>query len=340
MAKWAYFAKKEFPKVVRELRLPCAARVLVTGMASCPTHGQVLGELTRTCVTCRDSAWAEVARRYVAQGRPVPSTPTDPKEVSMSTSEVVEGELLPAVYEDTPVPSTLFGTSDPTLALEKMALMARLLVDVVRDRKLVMKISGNEYLLAPGWAVLAGMTGLSPYTVWVKPLEDGTGYTARVEVRRVADGAVISAAEQVCTKSERKWSHAEEHALMGMAQTRASSRALKGPLQQIVELAGYKGTPAEEMVEEPKAPERDTAAVTPGKIPDKVKPTKEQGVRVRELIAELTKTTPDVDWKQRAQDIAGQPWDMFTGAMAAIVIAKLEAELERDDVEQEEAAQR
>ena len=100
-------------------------------------------------------------------------------------------------------PITLFGTSDPKLALERMAEMARLLVDVVRERKLVQKISGNEYLLAPGWAVLAGMTGLAPYTAWTRPLEDGTGYIARVEVRRIVDGAVMSAAEQVCSRSER-----------------------------------------------------------------------------------------------------------------------------------------
>jgi hypothetical protein len=165
----------------------------------------------------------------------------------MSTPDVVQGELLPELYEPAAVPATLFGTSDPTLAVERMSEMAKILVDVVRERRLVMRISGKEYLLAPGWAVLAGMTGLSPYTAWTRPLEDGTGYIARVEVRRVVDGTVISAAEQVCSRSEAKWAKADDHALMGMAQTRASSRALRGPLAQIVELAGYAGTPYEEM---------------------------------------------------------------------------------------------
>jgi hypothetical protein len=321
VAKWRYFAAKELPKVIRDLGIPCAKPVRVTGMVSCPRHGQKLGKVSRMCHSCHREAWDEVGRRYAAHGRPVTQENNDPKEVTMSTTEVVEGELLPDVYETSPVPSTLFGTSDPTLAMERMAHMARLLVDVVRDRKLVMKIAGNEYLLAPGWAVLAGMTGLSPYTTWTRPLEDGTGYIARVEVRRIADGAVISAAEQVCTRAERKWSKADEHALMGMAQTRASSRALRGPLQQIVELAGYRGTPAEEMVEEPR-----TSSTEP--IPDEAKPTKEQATRIRELIAELAAERPEVDWRERAQEIAGVPGSMLTKALAAIVIEKLKVELD------------
>ena len=159
------------------------------------------------------------------------------------------------------------------------------------------------------------MTGLSPYTAWTRPLEDGTGYIARVEVRRVFDGAVISAAEQVCTRSEGKWAKADDHALIGMAQTRASSRAL-GTAAQVVELAGYKGTPARRWREEP----------TPGANPADAKPTKEQAERIRELIAELAAKRPEVDWRERAQEIAGVPGNMLTKTFAAIVIEKLAAE--------------
>ncbi len=238
----------------------------------------------------------------------------------MSTTEVVQGELLPDVYEATPVPSTLFGTSDPTLAMERMALMARLLVDVVRERKLVMKISGNEYLLAPGWAVLAGMTGLSPYTAWTRPLEDGTGYIARVEVRRVADGAVISAAEQVCTRSERSgrtptstrswgWRRRAPRAVRSEARCSrsSSSRATREP--------------------RPRRWSRSRRRVA-GPIPDEAKPTKEQAARIRELIAALADEHPDVDWRERAQEIAGVPGNMLTTTIAATVIEKLADEFD------------
>jgi hypothetical protein len=210
----------------------------------------------------------------------------------MSTTETEElaGELVP--YEP-PAPLTLFGTSDPALALERMAAMARLLVGVVRERKLVKRIAGNDYLLAPAWAVLAGMTGLAPYTAWTRKLEDGTGYLARVEVRRVADGTTIAAAEQICTRSESRWAQAEEHALLGMAQTRATSRALRGPLMQVVELAGYTPSVAEEL---PADAEPEPAAPDRGKIPPEHCPTNAQLEELNATLKKLRELAPSTDW--------------------------------------------
>jgi hypothetical protein len=279
--------------------------------------------LSATCKPCRDELYEQLAAEYTAaHGRQKGDT-------TMSTTDnftnaIIEGEvdhvgeIVP--YESPAMPSTLFGTSDPELALGRMATMAKLLDDVVRERKLVKKIAGNEYVLAPGWAVLGGMTGLAPFTVWTRKLEDGTGYIARVEVRRVADGVTISAAEQVCSRSEAKWARADDHALLGMAQTRASRRALMGPLQQIIELAGYKSTPAEEMT--------DTAAVEAeldhGKIPPKRRPTTEQKAQIGQLLVALSEQNPDVDWKEEARRIAGCQGDMLTATGADMLIDRLE----------------
>jgi hypothetical protein len=232
-------------------------------------------------------------------------------------TEIVEGEL---VDTDSHGSMTLFGTDNPQVALARQAEIARLLVDVVRDRKLIKRIAGNEYLLAPAWAVLAGMTGLVPYTSWVRSLEDGTGYIARVEVRRVADGTVLSAAEQICTRSESKWARADEHALVGMAQTRAQNRALRGPLMQIVELAGYQSTPAEEMpVGEPK-PSTSPAA------PVEAKP--DQLAEIGRLLARLTELRPGTDWKERAREITGGPPRLMTVTVANVLIGRLRESVE------------
>jgi hypothetical protein len=243
----------------------------------------------------------------------------------MNETEVIDaqtgGEL--ELYEPPDSPLTLFGTSDPELALERMATMARLLDGVVRERGLVQKISGNEYVRAPGWAVLGGMTGLAPYTAWTRKLEDDSGYIARVEVRRVVDGVTIAAAEQVCSRSEAKWAKAEDHALLGMAQTRASRRALMGPLQQIVELAGYKSTPAEEMPQEAVSESKADS----GKIPPDRRPTHEQLASIGELLVELTEEAPDVDWKAKARELAGVPGDMLTATIADMLIDQLRDEL-------------
>ena len=228
-----------YTRSTRAERRPSAPSVQDTTLASARFSG--------LCVLCRDELYERLAAEYTA-------LTTDAihkrEENTMTTAspEPPDGDLLPELYESqSATPATLFGTSDPARALDKMAEIAKLLIGVVEQRNLVKRISGNDYLLAPAWAVLAGMTGLAPYTVWTRPTDSGDGYLARVEVRRIADGAVVSAAEQVCTRGEPRWAYANDHALLGMAQTRASSRALRGPLMQVVELAGYKPTPAEEM---------------------------------------------------------------------------------------------
>ena len=92
---------------------------------------------------------------------------------------------------------------------------------------------------------------------------------------------------------------------------------------QVVELAGYKGTPAEEMATE--VPE---SAPSPGPIPDAVKPTDEQAAEIHRLLAELATLEPGVDWPARAREIAGVPGHLLTQGGATILIRKLEAALD------------
>jgi hypothetical protein len=72
------------------------------------------------------------------------------------------------------------------------------------------------------------------------------GWEARVEARTLA-GQVVGAAEAECLRTEKTWSSRDDYALRSMAQTRAVSKALRGPLGFVVTLAGYEATPAEEM---------------------------------------------------------------------------------------------
>jgi hypothetical protein len=116
----------------------------------------------------------------------------------MSELEVIEGastELEP--YEQ--APTTLFGTTDPDIALKRMSEIAERLIDVVRDRELVARIQGKEYLTAEAWQVVGGMVGVLPVVVWTKPNETGDGYIARVEARTLS-GQVVGAAEAECSR--------------------------------------------------------------------------------------------------------------------------------------------
>jgi hypothetical protein len=96
------------------------------------------------------------------------------------------------------------------------------------------------------------MVGVTAVPVWTKPLDGEApagrsfGFEARVEARTL-DGRVIGAAEAMCTRNERRWKSADDYAIRSMAQTRATSKALRGPLGFVVTLAGYQATPAEEM---------------------------------------------------------------------------------------------
>jgi hypothetical protein len=58
---------------------------------------------------------------------------------------------------------------------------------------------------------------------------------------------VISAAESICTRSERTWKERDEYAIKSMAQTRACAKALRNVLAWVAVLAGFEGTPAEEI---------------------------------------------------------------------------------------------
>ena len=56
-----------------------------------------------------------------------------------------------------------------------------------------------------------------------------------------------TAAESMCSRDEGHWKDSDEYAIRSMAQTRATSRALASVLRLVVSLAGFSGTPAEEM---------------------------------------------------------------------------------------------
>jgi hypothetical protein len=327
---WRHFAKRELPRVIRELGLPAAEPIRATGMHRCPRHQAEIGPTTRTCLACHDELWEEIARRYRDQGRPVDPHDRPPLPPLQGGAMSTELAPLPDPEPIEPaVPATLFGTSDPRVAIEKMSDLARLLVDVVRDRKLVTRISGKDYLLAPGWAVLGGMTGIVPYTVWTKPTDEGDGWLVRVEARRVVDGMPVGAAEQICRRSEPRWSKAADHALLGMAQTRAASRALRAPLMQVVELAGYEPTPAEEISESAvviDAPKRESP-VAPAQA------TREQLDEISSLLDRLAELDPDTDWRERAQELAGVPARMLTKGGANLLLDKLRDELARLDDE-------
>jgi hypothetical protein len=143
---------------------------------------------------------------------------------------------------------TLFGTDDPVTVIEKATVVAKALADVIEQRGLFKQIGPKKHVLVEGWTLLGSMLGVFPITEWTRPTVDSGGkaaWEARV-VAQTRSGEIVGTREAMCSKSENRWAKADDYAIRSMAQTRAVSGALSGPLRFVMVLAGYEGTPEAE----------------------------------------------------------------------------------------------
>lgn len=167
----------------------------------------------------------------------------------LAVPEVIEAELVGQ--------TNLFGTDDPAVVVQKATATANALIQVVHDKQLIKRIGNSDHVLVEAWTLLGAMLGVFPVCQWTRKLEDG--WEARV-VAQTLTGAIVGAAEAECLRSESNWKSRDDYALRSMAQTRATSKAMRAPLGFIVQLAGFNPTPAEEMpvdgslLSEPAAP--------------------------------------------------------------------------------------
>lgn len=169
----------------------------------------------------------------------------------MGSTDIVQAQpdspqQEPAVVERHSV--TLWGTTDPVEVLDRAQQVARALTGVLERNQLYAEIQGRRHVRVEGWLTLGSMLGVTPVCVWTRPVDrDGArGWEARVEARTL-DGRTVAAAESQCLRTERRWARADDYALRSMAQTRATSKALSSALRFVVTLAGFDGTPWEEM---------------------------------------------------------------------------------------------
>ena len=133
-------------------------------------------------------------------------------------------------------------TGGPQQVVDQATQMSKVLQQVIDDRKLFTLIQGKKHVQVEGWTTLGAMLGVFPVIEWSRSVVDAegepTGWEARCVVKR-PDGAVIGDAEAQCTRSEKMWSKRDDYALRSMAQTRATSKAMRLPLAWVMTLAGY-----------------------------------------------------------------------------------------------------
>ena len=139
--------------------------------------------------------------------------------------------------------------------------VANCLSDLIKSQGLVMKGLNRkdpeaEYVLVEGWEVLGTMLGIVPITQVVEPIVNDKGkirgYKARASLYRnpimehgeIIGGTLIATTEASATV---EGFQKDTASMMSMAQTRALGKAYRMALSWIMKMAGYEGTPAEEM---------------------------------------------------------------------------------------------
>lgn len=173
----------------------------------------------------------------------------------------------------------------------QMVKMATILKNHIVKNKLYAEIAGKNYVMVEGWQFAGGLMGLFPKVAKIEDLGGGK-WLAKVEIIDRRDGAVISVGFALCSKAEMKKKTFDEYAILSMAQTRAIGKAYRNLLGWVMKLAGYEGTPAEEIkpVKESKTAPTKTAAILNGKKVEELK--KElKGNTAAEKIADLKKRT-------------------------------------------------
>lgn len=138
---------------------------------------------------------------------------------------------------------------NPSMSIAFARQAAGQLQAIIKGKKKPVVINGEQYLEFEDWQTVATFYKVTVQVEWTKPImEKDTiiGYEARAVALR-KDGTQISAAESMCLKTEKLWASRELFQLRSMAQTRACAKALRNVFSWVVVLAGFQGTPAEEM---------------------------------------------------------------------------------------------
>ncbi len=120
------------------------------------------------------------------------------------------------------------------------------LTRVIEDRGLSVLIKKRPYVRCEGWTTCAAMLGVVAREVGVEEREDGS-VVATVELVRISDQAVVGRGSAICDPEEPSWKGKPRYAIRSMAITRATGKACRLAFSWIITLAGYQGTPAEEV---------------------------------------------------------------------------------------------
>ena len=159
-----------------------------------------------------------------------------------TTTELIEIETAP--IRDADILNTEYNFDEK---IEVASKVATSLKNVIDGQGFAVKLGKDEYVTVEGWETLGTMLGCTPYVEDVEELDmkhPRFGYKATVSIRQGDN--ILSRASAVAVRDNKQ---SERPAVYSMAQTRALGKAYRMALGWIIKMAGYSGTPYEEMGE-------------------------------------------------------------------------------------------
>lgn len=172
-------------------------------------------------------------------------------------SETIEGELVEEKAIAVQHESSVGLLRDPDVVLAEAHKAAQALAKVLASKPRKIILNGKQYLEFEDWILLGQFYGVGIKTEWTRQIEvgDAKGWESAVVAIDKRTGIEVGRAEAMCLDNERNWKGKDSFTIRSMAQTRAGSKALSSGLRWIPVLAGYAGTPAEEMKQTSSSPE-------------------------------------------------------------------------------------
>ena len=133
--------------------------------------------------------------------------------------------------------------------LDSMTAMATVLKGHIVKHNLYTNIKGKNYAHVEGWQFAGGLMGLFPKVVARENLSTGTEYKwlIQVDIFNIKTQQVVGTGYALCSSKEGTKKSFDEYAILSMAQTRAIGKAYRNLIGWVMKLAGYEGTPSEEM---------------------------------------------------------------------------------------------
>ena len=224
-------------------------------------------------------------------------------------------------YEPAPL-ATVMGVTPKKLMTYAMEI-ADTLSSVLRDRNMTQRFGGqSEHVKSEGWQLAGSLMGFTVSEGPAVELPDGS-YEAIVELRSIATGKTLATASARCGVDEPNWRSKPKYARRSMAYTRAIGRAYAQNFRWLIHLAGYSGTPAEEMEDlEQREPDLLKGVFEPKKESPVEHYDSAKSLHQTRLKAQLkSKGFPDAFFDKVSPHMAGLPMTL-TSINVAIEAAK------------------